>query len=100
MELHELARRDCCLPGIDVMPAPAMIPRIETVNCSGPETEVNVGPARMEFLARSIIALTIGIVFLIAMLFALAADVLSGSGRSRRQTATRSRRNRAVVAWS
>jgi len=85
---------------MDVMPAAAMIPRIETVNCSGPEIEVNVGPARMEFLARSVIAITVGIVFLIAMLFALAADVLSGGKSHRRQTETQSRRNRPGVAWS
>jgi len=54
----------------------------------------------MGFLARSIIALTIGIVFLIAMLFALAADVVSGSGSHRRQTATQTRRNRPVSVWS
>jgi hypothetical protein len=54
----------------------------------------------MEFLARSVIAITIGIVFLVAMLFALAADVLSGSALHRRQTQTQSRRNRHVAAWS
>jgi hypothetical protein len=54
----------------------------------------------MKFLARSVIAITIGTVFLIAMVFALAADVLSGGGSHRRQTATQSRRNRPVGAWS
>jgi hypothetical protein len=53
----------------------------------------------MASLLKSVIALTIGIVFLIAMLFALVSDVLSGGGL-RRQTATRRRRNRPVVAWS
>lgn len=54
----------------------------------------------MGLLARSVIAITIGTVFLIAMLFALVADVVSSGGSRRRQTATQSRRNRPVSAWS
>jgi hypothetical protein len=52
----------------------------------------------MQVLARSFIAVTIGIVFLIAMLFAFAIDLLA-DGRSR-QKATPRRRNRPATAWS
>jgi hypothetical protein len=53
----------------------------------------------MQVLARSIIAVTIGIVFLVAMLLAFVGDLLSGERRSR-QKATSRRRNRPVAAWS
>jgi hypothetical protein len=52
-----------------------------------------------QLIARSALAITLGIVFLIAMLVALASDALGGAGR-RRQQATQSRRNRPQVAWS
>jgi hypothetical protein len=51
------------------------------------------------FLARSVFAITLGIVFLIAMLVALASEAL-GSPPTRRQQATQSPRNRPQVAWS
>ena len=52
-----------------------------------------------QFVARSAFAITLGIVFLIAMLVALASDALGGPV-ARRQQATPSRRNRPQVAWS
>jgi hypothetical protein len=53
----------------------------------------------MQVLARSFIAVTIGIVILVAMLFALAVDLLSSDRLSRRK-ATPRRRNRPAAAWS
>lgn len=51
------------------------------------------------FIARSVIAITVGTVFLIAMLLALAGDALQAPSNSRRMQ-TLPRRNRSVMARS